>query len=70
MQQLPSSQLSNLPGEKACLIRSCSSPRETDEDGANEAVEEIKILVRKAMRMLEEGKHVATFNLLKRVVDS
>jgi hypothetical protein len=39
--------------------------REHDED---EAVRELKRLARRAMQALEEGKHVAAFHLLKRIV--
>jgi hypothetical protein len=35
----------------------------------NEEVEEIKKQVRQAMKILEEGKQVAAFNLLKRIVE-
>jgi hypothetical protein len=36
----------SLPGKKACLLRSCSSTRETnDEDAPQEALEEIKTQV-------------------------
>jgi hypothetical protein len=46
-------------------------PRKTnDEDGPDDSVEQIKTKVRQAMKMLEEGKHVAAFNLLKRIVES
>ncbi|MGA7905294.1 MAG: hypothetical protein WCA06_21910 [Terrimicrobiaceae bacterium] len=41
--------------------------QEPDEEG--EATREIKNQVRRAMEMLEEGKQVAAFNLLKRIVD-
>jgi hypothetical protein len=47
------------------------SPAEEDADGPIAAVdgEEIKKQVRLAMKALEEGKQVAAFNLLKRIVD-
>ena len=43
---------------------------EDDADGASAEVEEIKDQVRLAMKALEEGKQVAAFNLLKRIIDS
>jgi len=47
------------------------SPREpNDKDEPEEAVEEIKAQVRQAMKVLEEGKYIAAFKLLKRIVDS
>jgi hypothetical protein len=42
---------------------------EDDADGPTVDVEEIKKQVRRAMKALEEGKQVAAFNLLKRIVD-
>ena len=46
-------------------------PRKTNhEDGQDQSVEEIKTQVRQAIKMLEEGKHAAAFNLLKRIVES
>ncbi len=42
-------------------------PEETA--GANPEIEEIKGQVRQAMEALEEGKQVAAFNLLKRIID-
>ena len=40
-----------------------------DEDPPNADVEEIKNQVRHAMKLLEDGKQVAAFNLLKSIVD-
>ena len=40
-----------------------------DEDRTSESAEEIKDQVRHAMKFLEEGKQVAAFNLLKRIVE-
>jgi hypothetical protein len=40
-----------------------------NEERPNEEVEEIKKQVRQAMKILEEGKHVAAFNLLKHIVE-
>ena len=45
------------------------APKVEDKDGPNEEVEEIKKQVRQAMKILEEGKQVAAFNLLKRIVE-
>lgn len=42
------------------------APKVEDEDRPNEDVEEIKKQVRQAMKILEQGKQVAAFNLLKR----
>jgi hypothetical protein len=44
-------------------------PAKDDADGPAVDVEEIKKQVRLAMNALEEGKQVAAFNLLKRIVD-
>jgi hypothetical protein len=41
------------------------TPKVEDEDRPNEEVEEIKKQVRQAMKILEEGKQVAAFKLLK-----
>jgi hypothetical protein len=46
------------------------NPEEKNEEGPTADIEEIKNQVRLAMRVLEEGKQVAAFNLLKRIVDS
>ncbi|MBV9643065.1 MAG: hypothetical protein JO334_05800 [Verrucomicrobia bacterium] len=45
------------------------TPRAEDESGPEEDIEEIKEQVRHAMKVLEEGKQVAAFNLLKRIVE-
>jgi hypothetical protein len=44
-------------------------PEHDAADGLAEEVEEIKRQVRLAMKALEEGKQVAAFNLLNRIVD-
>jgi hypothetical protein len=44
-------------------------PTPKNEERPNEEVEEIKKQVRQAMKILEEGKQVAAFNLLKRIVE-
>jgi hypothetical protein len=44
-------------------------PKESDADGSTAEVEEIKKQVVLAMKALEDGKQVAAFNLLKRIVD-
>jgi hypothetical protein len=51
------------------------TPKTDDKVGPKEDIEKIKIeeiknQVRQAMKVLEEGKHVAAFNLLQRIVDS
>ena len=38
-------------------------------DGESEAIEDIKKKVRHAMELLEQGRQVAAFNLLKRIVE-
>ena len=45
------------------------APKAEDESGPREDIEEIKEQVRHAMKVLEEGKQVAAFNLLKRIVE-
>jgi hypothetical protein len=40
-----------------------------DENKPNKEVEEIKNQIREAMKILEEGKQVAAYNLLKRIVE-
>jgi len=44
-------------------------PTPKNEERPNEEVEEIKKQVRQAMKILEEGKQVAAFNLLKHIVE-
>lgn len=53
--------------EKVVHFAKPEPSREPDEEG--DAIREIKNQVRRAMDMLEEGKQVAAFNLLKRIVD-
>lgn len=62
---------SNSP-KRSCQqgIRLVKFPNPEDEDGPTTDVEEIKRQVRLAIKALEEGKQVAAFNLLKRIVDS
>ena len=55
------------PLEKVVHFERPEPAKEPDEEG--EATREIKNQVRRAMEMLEEGKQVAAFNLLKRIVD-
>lgn len=62
-------------GEQPALAESATArvvkfPNPEDEDGPTTDVEEIKRQVRLAIKVLEEGKQVAAFNLLKRIVDS
>jgi hypothetical protein len=45
------------------------TPKVEEEARPNEAVEEIKNQIREAMKILEEGKQVAAYNLLKRIVE-
>ena len=45
------------------------APKVEDKDRPNEEIEEIKKQVRQAMKILEEGKQVPAFNLLKRIVE-
>jgi hypothetical protein len=44
-------------------------PSETDEEGEDEEIADLKKQMRRAMTLLEDGKAVAAFNLLKRTVD-
>ena len=46
-----------------------SVPTPEDKSPPNEEVDKIKEQVRLAMKALEEGKQVAAFNLLKRIVE-
>jgi hypothetical protein len=46
------------------------NPKDEDEEESNVDVEDIKNQVRQAMKALEEGKQVAAFNLLKRIIGS
>jgi hypothetical protein len=46
------------------------NPRNESEEESNVDVEDIKDQVRHAMKALEEGKQVAAFNLLKRIIGS
>ena len=45
-------------------------PEDDHEDGPTTDVDELKNQVRLAMKVLKEGKQVAAFDLLKRIVDS
>ena len=54
----------------AAMVVQFPNPEDDDADGASAEVEEIKDQVRLAMKALEEGKQVAAFNLLKRIIDS
>jgi hypothetical protein len=45
-----------------------AEPRD-EPDKESEAIKEIKNQVRHAMEVLEQGKQVAAFNLLKRILD-
>jgi hypothetical protein len=56
----------NPPREK--LVRFTKPRREDELDEENEAIRDIKNQVRHAMEVLEQGRQVAAFNLLKRIV--
>jgi hypothetical protein len=65
------------PAEQAALAENTTAqvvkfpnPEDDHEDGPTTDVEELKNQVRLAMKVLEEGKQVAAFNLLKRIVDA
>jgi hypothetical protein len=58
---------SALPGARVLTF---SQPVPALSEEPNEAIEEIKAQVRQAMRVLEEGKQVAAFNLLKQLVEN
>jgi hypothetical protein len=55
----------------AATVVKFTSPAENDPNGPTAAMDEEEIIkqVRLAMKALEEGKQVAAFNLLKRIVD-
>ena len=55
------------PPEKVVHFAKPEPPPEPDEE--SEALQEIKNQVRHAMEALEQGKQIAAFNLLKRIVD-
>ena len=56
------------PHEK--VIHFTKPQRREEPDEENEAMQDIKKQVRHAMEVLEQGRQVAAFNLLKRIVDS
>jgi hypothetical protein len=55
------------PHEKVVYFTKPELQQEPDEE--NDALEDIKKEVRHAMALLEQGKQVAAFNLLKRIVE-
>ena len=59
-----------LPENAPAKVVNFPNPKDDHEDGPITDVEELKNQVRLAMKVLAEGKQVAAFNLLKRVVDS
>ena len=63
----PAKELRELP---AARVVKFPDPGPEDEKEVHADIEEIKDQVRRAMKVLEEGKQVAAFNLLKRIVDS
>jgi hypothetical protein len=54
----------------AATVVTFPNPENDDANSSTADVEEIKNQVRLAMKVLEEGKQVAAFNLLKRIVDT
>jgi len=56
-----------LPHEKVIHF---TKPERGESDEESEAIQDIKNQVRHAMEVLEQGRQVAAFNLLKRIVDS
>ena len=59
------------PAENATAkVVNFPNPEDDHKDAPTTDVEELKNQVRLAMKALEEGKQVAAFNLLKRIVDS
>jgi hypothetical protein len=53
----------------AGMVVKFPNPQDADVDDPSAELEEIKNQVRLAMNALEEGKQVAAFNLLKRIID-
>ncbi|HEY5744207.1 MAG TPA: hypothetical protein VIS99_16915 [Terrimicrobiaceae bacterium] len=51
------------------LLQFPKPPAKEEPDEESEAIQELKNQVRHAMEVLEEGRQVAAFNLLKRIVD-
>ena len=56
-----------VPTEK--LVHFTKPELQEEHDAESQALQEIKNQVRQAMEILEEGKQVAAFNLLKRIVE-
>ena len=63
----PAKELRELPAPRVVKF---PDPGPEGENGVQAEIEEIKDQVRHAMKALEEGKQVAAFNVLKRIVDS
>ena len=57
------------PAKELAKILQFPRPAEEPDDGS-EDIDELKHLVRKAMKSLEQGRQVAAFNLLKRIVEA
>ena len=57
------------PPPKHNVVAFKHPPEKEDEDDEDDEIAELKTQVRLAMAVLEEGKAVAAFNLLKRIVE-
>jgi hypothetical protein len=57
------------PPPKHNVVAFKPAPEKEDEDDEDDEIAELKKQVRHAMAVLEEGKAVAAFNLLKRIVE-
>jgi hypothetical protein len=57
------------PPPKHNVVAFKPAPEKEDENDEDEEIAELKKQVRHAMAVLEEGKAVAAFNLLKRIVE-
>ena len=57
------------PSPKPNVVAFEHPPEKEDEDDEDDEIAELKKQVRLAMAVLEEGKAVAAFNLLKRIVE-
>jgi hypothetical protein len=54
---------------EAARVVKFPTPKVEAENKPNEELEEIKNQIREAIKILEEGKHVAAYNLLKRIAE-
>jgi hypothetical protein len=66
----PTAEQAALAENATAKVVNFPNPEDDRKDGPTTDLEELKNQVRLAMKALEEGKQVAAFNLLKRVVDS